>query len=100
VFIKTSRELLKCHSTPDEIAELDLPKLTGFLELRSRRCFGQSHAERISKSTTKSRNSRTSTSGCNRNSLATLGSPNLLGLDPRTAVWSELQVGLSGLSWL
>ena len=47
VFIKTSRELLKNHSTPDEIAALDLNELTRFLESHSRGRLGQGHAERI-----------------------------------------------------
>lgn len=47
VFIKTSRELLKNHSTPDEIAALDLSELTKFLELHSRGRLCQDHAERI-----------------------------------------------------
>jgi transposase len=47
VFIKTSRELLKNHSTPDEIAALDLHELTRFLESHSRGRLGQGRAERI-----------------------------------------------------
>jgi len=47
VFVKTSRELLKNHSTPDEIAALDLNELTGFLESHSRGRIGQSRAEHI-----------------------------------------------------
>lgn len=47
VFIKTSRELLKNHSTPDEIAALDLNELTRFLGSHSRGRLGQGHAERI-----------------------------------------------------
>lgn len=47
VFIKTSRELLKSFSTPEEIAKLDLTELTEFLCKHSRGRLGMSRAEQI-----------------------------------------------------
>jgi transposase len=45
MLIKTSRKLLKTHSTPDAIASLGLFELTGFLELHSRGRLEQGHAK-------------------------------------------------------
>ena len=47
VFIKTSRELLKNFSTPEEIAELDLAELSEFLSKNSRGRLGMPRAEQI-----------------------------------------------------
>lgn len=47
IFIKTSRELLKNFSTPDEIANLDLTELAEFLAKHSRGRLGLSRAEQI-----------------------------------------------------
>lgn len=47
VFVKTSRELPKNYSIPEEIAELDLLELTEFLSKHFRGRLGMSHAEQI-----------------------------------------------------
>src|SRR5690625_435805 len=44
VFIKTSRELLKCYTTPEELAEADLSELTEFLRTHSRGRLGADRA--------------------------------------------------------
>lgn len=46
-FIKTSLELPRRHSTPEEIAVLDLSKLAECPEPHSRGCIGHGHAARI-----------------------------------------------------
>jgi len=47
VFIKTSRELLKNYSTPEELAEADLSELTEFLVKHSRGRIGADRAAEI-----------------------------------------------------
>lgn len=47
VFVKTSRELLKNYSTPEEIAELDLSELAQLLQTHSRGRLGMDRAEQI-----------------------------------------------------
>lgn len=47
VFIKTSRELLKQYSSPEELAEVDLTELSDFLREHSRGRIGMDRAERI-----------------------------------------------------
>src|SRR5690606_12292541 len=47
VFIKTSRELLKQYSSPEELAEVDLTELSDFLREHSRGRIAMDRAERI-----------------------------------------------------
>jgi len=47
VFIKTSRELLKSFTTPDELATIDLSELTEFLAKHSRGRIGYDRAQKI-----------------------------------------------------
>lgn len=47
VFIRTSRELLKNYSTPEELAEVDLSELTEFLASHSRGRLGADRATQI-----------------------------------------------------
>jgi len=47
LFGKTSVALLSEYTMPDEIASLDIEKLTVLLERNSRKKFGRSHAEKI-----------------------------------------------------
>lgn len=47
VFIKTSRELLKSYSTPEELAEVDLSELAEFLATHSRGRIGADRAAEI-----------------------------------------------------
>lgn len=47
VFIRTSKELLKRYCEPEEIAELDISELTGFLKQHSRGRLGAERAEQI-----------------------------------------------------
>lgn len=47
VFIKTSRELLKEFSSPEDLAEVDLAELTIFLQEHSRGRLGMERAQRI-----------------------------------------------------
>jgi len=47
VFIKTSRELLKCYPDPSELAEVDLTELSSFLKGFSRGRLGLERAEKI-----------------------------------------------------
>lgn len=49
VFIKTSRELLKEFSSPEDLADVDLMELTAFLQEHSRGRLGIERAERIQK---------------------------------------------------
>lgn len=49
VFIKTSRELLKEFSSPEDLADVDLMELTDFLLEHSRGRLGMERAERIQK---------------------------------------------------
>lgn len=49
-FIKTSRELLKNYSTPEELAEADLSELTEFLVKHSRGRIGADRAAEIQRS--------------------------------------------------
>lgn len=47
VFIKSSRELLKSYSTPDELAAADLTELAQFLTTHSHGRLGLGHAEKL-----------------------------------------------------
>lgn len=47
VFIKSSRELLKTYSTPEELAEADLSELTEFLAKNSRGRLGADRAAQV-----------------------------------------------------
>lgn len=47
VFIRTSKELLKKYTEPEEIAELDISELTDFLKEHSRGRLGEERAELI-----------------------------------------------------
>lgn len=47
VFIRTSMELLKQHPEPEEVAELDISELAGFLKEHSRGRIGTERAEQI-----------------------------------------------------
>src|SRR5690625_479716 len=47
VFIKTSRALLKCYTTPEELAEVDLSERTEFLQRQSRGRLGADRAAEL-----------------------------------------------------